>query len=234
MIAFRLERDLARLAVLQRIELIGPNLKKTRKLFGRYIFTKFISKHFINPINISNSYFKLMKDELNLIKKFLFTKQNILSIGSGIGGLEALILDDYKDSHISFIEKDYVSNKIQYGWDDLNEEGYNSLNLLEKFLLTNGIPKKSFSLFNFNKNSFPTKKFDLVISLYSLDYHYNFTVYKEYFKKIFDENTIIIFDTIRPNYFEDIFQEVEIIKTNKKTVHKSERIVCRKIKKEKL
>ena len=67
MIAFRLERDLARLAVLQRIELIGPNLKKTRKLFGRYIFTKFISKHFINPINISNSYFKLMKDELNLI-----------------------------------------------------------------------------------------------------------------------------------------------------------------------
>ena len=79
-----------------------------------------------------------------------------------------------------------------------------------------------------------SKKFDLVISLYSLDYHYNFTVYKEYFKKIFDENTIIIFDTIRPNYFEDIFQEVEIIKTNKKTVHKSERIVCRKIKKEKL
>ena len=35
-----LNRDIARLIALQRIELLGPILKKIRKLFGRYYFTK--------------------------------------------------------------------------------------------------------------------------------------------------------------------------------------------------
>ena len=60
----------------------------------------------------------------------------------------------------------------------------------------------------------------------SLDYHYDFDLYKDYLKKVSSDNTKIIFDTIRADYFEKIFKKVEIIKTDVDTVHKSKRIVC--------
>ena len=60
---FRLNREIAQLVVLQRIELIGPVLKNLRKLFGRYIFSNFISKYLISVPKISKSYFLLMQSE---------------------------------------------------------------------------------------------------------------------------------------------------------------------------
>ena len=39
-------------------------------------------------------------------------------------------------------------------------------------------------------------------------------------------DSILIFDTIRPEYFNDIFKKVEVIKKDFDTVHKSKRIVC--------
>ena len=41
------------------------------------------------------------------------------------------------------------------------------------------------------------------------------------------EDTLLIFDTIRPKYFENIFEKVEIIREDIDTVHKSKRIVCK-------
>ena len=41
------------------------------------------------------------------------------------------------------------------------------------------------------------------------------------------KETILIFDTIRPEYFKNIFEHVEIIKEDFKTVHKSKRIACK-------
>ena len=70
-----------------------------------------------------------MIKELDTINKFVIGKKFFLSIGAGIGGLELLILKSIANSHISFIEKDYVSNKVKYGWDNLNREAYNNLNL---------------------------------------------------------------------------------------------------------
>jgi len=43
---FQLNKKEARLIILQRIELISNFLKKIRKVFGRYIFTNFVSKYF--------------------------------------------------------------------------------------------------------------------------------------------------------------------------------------------
>jgi hypothetical protein len=37
-----------------------------------------------------------------------------------------------------------------------------------------GYPMEKFKVFDFDKDSLPSKKFDVVISLYSLDYHYDF------------------------------------------------------------
>jgi len=225
--AFKFSRDIAQLAILQRIELSGPVLKKIRKLFGRYLFTNFFSKYLISVTIISDKYYNLMNKEYLLIEKFLKPNQDILCIGSGIGGLEILIKKRIKNNKISFIEKNYISKKIKYGWDDKNNEGYNSLYLLEKFLIKNGIEKNSFDIYDFDEGNFPDKKFDLILSIYSLDYHYNFEIYFDYFKQVSNDSTIIIFDTIRPEYFKNIFREVNVIKEDNDTLHKSKRVACR-------
>ena len=39
--------------------------------------------------------------------------------------------------------------------------------------------------------------------------------------------SVLIFDTIRPEFFDSVFKKVEIIKQDLDTVHKSKRIACR-------
>ncbi len=224
-----LNRKLAHLALLQRIELANPRLKKLRKVFGRYLFSKVFSKYFININKISKDYFDLMHNEFLIIEKKIKDKKNFLSIGAGIGGLELMIMDKFKDTKFSFIEKNYISNKIKYGWDNLNQEGYNDLDQLEIFLKTNNIDKKRFDIFDFEGRSYPTEPFEVIMSIYSLDYHYDFNIYFDYLKKVIGPNSIIIFDTIRPDYFRSIFKDVEIIKEDLDTVHSSKRIACKNL-----
>ena len=223
---FKLDRGIARLALLQRIELSGTFLKKLRKIFGRYIFSAFLSKYLINPNEISKNYFNLMNKEFSLIDKYIKHNNKILSIGSGVGGLEILIHKKF-NNHITFIEKNYISKKVKYGWDIKNKEAYNSLKLLEKFLLNNGFEREKFNLFDFDKDKLPEEKFDIVISLYSLDYHYNFNLYEVYLKKVMKPQSLLIIDTVRPDYFKNIFKSVEVIKQDMETVHKSKRIICK-------
>ena len=225
---FILNRETAQLAVLQRIELCGPILKKLRKLFGRYFFSIFLSKYLINPVRISKSYLDLMEKEFLLIKKYSKNNDKILSIGSGIGGLE-ILMSKKLDSHVTFVEKNYISKKIKYGWDKMNLEAYNNLNLLKNFLLDNGVKKDKFAIYDFDQDNLPDTKFDLIVSLYSLDYHYEFELYKDYLNKVMKPETTLIFDTIRPDYFKEIYEKVEVIKQDFNTVHKSKRVVCRNL-----
>ena len=108
----------------------------------------------------------------------------------------------------------------------INEEAYNNLKLQNFFLEMNGMNKKNFHLIDYDNDELPIMKFDVITSLFSLDYHYDFNLYIEYLKKVSKPDTKIIFDTIRPEYFNEIFENVEIIKTDHDTVHKSKRIVC--------
>ena len=229
--AFKLDRSLAQLAVLQRIELTTSFQKKIRKLFGRYLFSKIFSKYMLDLDKISKDYYKIMYDEYLTIKKFIKPNQNILSIGAGIGGLEVIINNSFKNENFTFIERNFVSKKIRYGWDNENREAYNKLNLLENFLVTNLVEIKSFKIINFDTERLPKENFNLITSLYSLDFHYDFKVYQEYLSSVSDNETIIIFDTIRANYFKDIFEDVLVIKEDDDTMHKSKRIACRKFKK---
>lgn len=221
---------MAQLVLLQRIELANPLLLKLRKIFGRYLFSKIFSKYFINTKEISKNYTKLIEKELLNISSYLRQDQKILSIGSGLGGLEIAIMKKFNRTSVTLIEKDYVSDKIKYGWDNENKEGYNDLSLLEDLITMNNITKDQFNIINYEEGNFPTKKYNLVISFYSLDYHYDFNIYLDYLKKNTDENTLIIFDTIRYEYFNGVFNFVKIIKEDENTVHKSKRIVCRMFK----
>ena len=87
------------------------------------------------------------------------------------------------------------------------------------------LPSK-FKIFDYDNDKLPTEKFDFIISLFSLDYHYDFNIYLEYMKNNTHKESKIIFDTIRPNYFLNIFKNVNILMDRTKTIHSSKRIMC--------
>lgn len=224
---FILTRKETRLIVLQRIEFLSVFLKKIRKLFGRYFFSVFISRFFLSPVVIGKAYYQEMQKEYETFKHHIDLKQkNILSIGGGLGGLELILNKELNIGDFTFIERNFVSRKVKYGWDENNNEAYNDLNVLKNFLLKNNLPLSKFTIFDYDNDTLPNKKFDLIISLFSLDYHYNFDIYLNYLKNNSHKNTKIIFDTIRANYFNEIFKEVNIINDRTNTLHKSKRIIC--------
>ena len=221
-----LDNKIARLILLQRIELISPLMSRIRKLFGRYLFTNFFSKYFLSKDDINHKYFQLMVDEYKFLENFIsLNNKKFLSIGSGMCGLELVIDYFNKGNHFSVIEKNYVSKKVKYGWDKNNFEAYNNLDILKKFLKKN-TTNSIFEIYDFEKDKLPNTDFDIVISLYSLDYHYDFKIYEEYLRKNSSDQTQIIFDTIRPDYFKSIFHKVEFISSTEKKIHSSKRIMC--------
>tara|TARA_B100001093_G_C26668935_1_gene945321 strand:- start:340 stop:864 length:525 start_codon:yes stop_codon:yes gene_type:complete len=169
-----------------------------------------------------------MSKEFSTIEKFIDKEdKNFLSIGGGIGGLELIINQKFQNNNFYFIERNYISKKVKYGWGGtVNDEAYNDLILQKNFLMMNGMQGNQINIFDYDKDSLPEIKFDVIISLLSLGYHYTFDLYIEYLKKVSKPDTKIIFDTIDSEYFKKIFKKVEIIKTDSETVHKSKRIVC--------
>ena len=169
-----------------------------------------------------------MSNEFLNLKNFIKPSDKlVLSIGGGIGGLESIINQNQEDKQFFFIERNYISKKVKYGWGGMvNDEAYNSLEIQKDFLIMNGIDLKQINIFDFDNDKLPEIKFDIIISLLSLDYHYDFNLYKNYLKKVSKSETKIIFDTIRADYFKNIFKNIEIIKFDTNTVHKSKRIIC--------
>ena len=153
--------------------------------------------------------------------------KNILSIGGGMGGLEVILNNNCEVIFFDFIERNFVSKKVVYGWSNNNSEAYNNLNLQTEFLVKNGLPKEKFKVFDFDKDILPSKKFDVVISLYSLDYHYDFNQYATYLKENTHKESKIIFDTVRPDFFKSVFKDVIILSETTKRVHSSKRLLCK-------
>ena len=218
----------ARLIVLQRIELCSNFLNKIRKFFGRYIFSNFVTKFFLNSKTIGKSYYDRMSEEFKTLENHIDHKdKNLLSIGSGMGGLEVILNNNCEVNFFDFIERNFVSKKVVYGWSDNNSEAYNNLNLQTEFLVKNGLPEEKFKVFDFDKDTLPSKKFDVVISLYSLDYHYDFNQYANYLKENTHKESKIIFDTVRPDFFKSVFKDVIILNETTKRMHSSKRLLCK-------
>ena len=225
---FYVNKKEARLIVLQRIELCSNFLKKIRKLFGRYLFSNFITKFFLNSETIGISYYDRMSEEFKTLENHIdHNDKNILSIGGGMGGLEVILNNNCEVIFFDFIERNFVSKKVVYGWSNNNSEAYNNLNLQTEFLVKNGLPKEKFRVFDFDKDILPSKKFDVVISLYSLDYHYDFNQYAKYLKENTHKESKIIFDTVRPDFFKSVFKDVVILNETTKRVHSSKRLLCK-------
>lgn len=207
-----------------------------RKKLGRVLHTKFlinIANHNIKKIN--KKFFKDMNKEYQDLKKYIPSDiKSVIDIGSGIGAIN-IFLNRYHPTIREFIlvDKNFISKKVRYGFVSGTTEGYNKLAITKKFLMSNGIDSEKIFLFDFTNDKLPTKKYDLVISLISMGYHYPIENYLNYLKKNSTKNTVFIFD-IADQFisFEDlksIFEEIVIInKVLKK--HSQTRVVCKILK----
>ena len=99
-----------------------------------------------------------MSEEFKTLENHIDRKdKNFLSIGGGMGGLEVIINNNCKVNFFDFIERNFVSKKVVYGWSYNNSEAYNDLNLQTEFLVKNGLPIEKFKVFDFDKDSLPSK-----------------------------------------------------------------------------
>ena len=65
-----------------------------------------------------------MLSELSTLEKFIESNDKlILSIGGGVGGLEAVINQKYRNKQFYFIERNYISKKVKYGWGWNDQQG---------------------------------------------------------------------------------------------------------------
>ena len=160
---FSIDKNMAKLILFQKVELLSSFQKKIRKIFGRYLFRNFMIKFFLNTKKIESIYYNKMLEEFNEIKgEIEISNKSILSIGGGLGGLELILSDYFKQANFSIIERNYISKKIIYGQDYNNSEAYNILDSTFKFLTNNGMSQNNFKIYDFDKKNLPIKKFEYV------------------------------------------------------------------------
>jgi hypothetical protein len=227
---FFLDKKMLPIILFQRNELLNSLQKKLRRVLGRMLFTNLFIYFGNSKEIIGKKYFNICKLEFFYLKKY-FPKRlkKILSIGCGVGGLEFFFTNIKRIIKVDLIDRNFISKKIIYGFDFSNTVAYNNLDYTRNFLLSNGFPNKKFEIFNYDKDKLPIKKYDLIISLLSLDFHYPFTIYSDYIKEISNKHTVLILDTNRPNYFKSIYKKVKIIKKVTDNIHPYCRIVCQQI-----
>jgi len=218
--------------LLQRNNYLTSIQKKIRKIFGRYLFTNFFI-NFFNPISKIN--YKLnneFESEFKQLIKYLPNKvENVADIGCGLGIINILINNHFnKKIYFTLIDSDQIERKVSYGFHPKGQF-YNSFKLTSDLLIGNGIKKERLNLVDVdNKNKLKTK-FDLVISLLSMGYHYPITQYLKFFIKNTHKETIFIFDIANEHTkFEEIskiFVSTQIIKHSSEIRHNYTRICCK-------
>ena len=224
-----------KLLLLQRIDLISDKQRIIRKKFGRFLFTNFFIHFFIPQKEIEKKINEEFLKEFNSIKNYLpKSSKNILDIGCGLGVINIFLNDYYsKKSYFTLIDKNYVDKKVIYGFNK-NSESYNKLEITKDFLILNGFKTEQLQLINADKNFEINKKYELIISLFSMGYHYPIENYFYTIKKNSTKSTKVIFDlSLEYNELNEVkkyFNKVVIIKKDNEVKQNYLRLLCSEIK----
>ena len=217
--------------LLQRNNYLSKTQKKIRRIFGRYLFTNFFVNYFNSISEINHKLNKDFSQEFEELLEYLPPKANfILDIGAGLGIID-IYLNDYYTNNVNFtlIDKDKIEKKVKYGFDE-SGQAYNSINLTKSFLIQNGISQSQSQIINADKQYKITQKFDLIISLLSMGYHYPISQYINICQDNTHDKTVFIFDIANEyNDFDEInnmFEKVEVIKKSFEIRHNYQRICC--------
>lgn len=146
-----------------------------------------------------------------------------------------IYLNDYyaKKSYFTLIDKNYVDKKVAYGFNN-NSESYNKLDITKDFLILNGFKIEQLQLIDADENFVLNNKYELIISLFSMGYHYPIENYIDIIKKISTKSTKVIFDLSMEynelNKVKKYFNKVVIIKNDDEVKQNYLRLLCSEIK----
>ena len=223
-----------KLLLLQRIDLISEKQRTIRKRFGRFLFTNFFVNFFISQKEIENKINDEFLKEFNSIKNYLpKNSKNILDIGCGLGVINIYLNDYYsKKSYFTLIDKNYIDKKVTYGFNN-NSESYNKLEVTKDFLMSNGFKTEQLQLINADENFVLNNKYELIISLFSMGYHYSIKNYIDIIKNISTKSTKFIFDlSLEYNELKEVkkyFNKVVIVKNDNEVKQNYLRLLCSEI-----
>ena len=220
--------------LLQRNKYLSPFQKKIRRLFGRFLFTNFFIFFFNSTSRINSKLDMESKIEFNELINFLPSKiNNVVDIGAGLGIIN-IFLEKHFTNNINFtlIDKNRIEKKVSYGFCP-DGEFYNNFSLTADFLKNHGIDMNKIKLIDADDKNIINNKFDLVISLLSMGYHYPINQYLSFLKKNTHKNTIFIFDVAfeneEINIISQLFKNVETVKKSKEVRHNYIRVCCREL-----
>ncbi len=146
----------------------------------------------------------------------------ILDIGAGFSGISVFLFHFLgKKTKFCLLDRDSVTAdwKIGYHHDANSFSSYNSFPLVKIFLKASGLHHNNVKTIDINKQPFPENaKFDIVISLLSMGYHYPIDVYADGIRKTTNKGAKIFLD-LRDGYYN--LAEVENVLNAKATLIKT-------------
>ena len=160
------------------------DLSEIRKLIKNNSFLK----------NYLTLLLRSLKKEMSELEIFNVGEKinNLVSIGPGNGLLELLFIKKFIIKKILLIDIE-TTNNHDYGFRK-NSSGYAQLDETKKFFINNKINENSIFICNPNLRKIPSFIFDMLISTYSMGFHYPCDLYFEFIINNSKQGSIIILD----------------------------------------
>jgi SAM-dependent methyltransferase len=146
------------------------------------------------------AYNKHISNDIEIIKDFINNNQNlnICDIGCGVGAVDILLYKNFNIKNMTLIDKNGQSDKIYYGFKK-EASYYNEFELTKNLLIENDIPINIVKFINVNKDKLPfNEKYDVIISFFSLSFHYPYSTYSDFIEKTLKSDGFLILD-VRDN-----------------------------------
>tara|TARA_B110000090_G_scaffold100022_1_gene112571 strand:- start:658 stop:1362 length:705 start_codon:yes stop_codon:yes gene_type:complete len=148
---------------------------------GKYeSFMKYTMRSYLEEVIEFTNFFDIEKEK------------NLISIGPGNGFFELLLFQKVKFKKILLIDIEETDTQ-NHGFNQ-NGSGYANLINTKNFLVNNGIKSEVIKVFNPEKQKLPKFKFDLLISLFSMGFHYPCDTYVNYIVENSSEKSKVIYD----------------------------------------
>jgi L-malate glycosyltransferase len=153
-----------------------------------------------------------MYDILDTIHAYLPSAPSaILDIGAGLGGIDLTLYHYFKSyPTLYLLDKDGLLLGRHGGYHGYVEDfsHYNSFQWTRRFLEVNGVPAEKINTIDITTSSFPTEKFDLVISLLSWGFHFPVDTYIQDVHKQLKKGGRLILDIRKGTDGVDVLREV--------------------------
>lgn len=182
-----------------------------------YKITVWIKSVFYTSKIITSFSQDIQKDFQTILPFLPENIENTLDIGSGVGGIDALISEHYDHTiNIHLLDKSKVNDTIYYGFES-ETAYYNSLEIAKELLKLNHVPTENIVLHDTESLHTCFKKgyYDIVTSFISWGFHYPVAMYLEAVYDSLRQGGVLIMDvrdgTTGIEELKKVFKQVTII-----------------------